>query len=167
MIFYFVKVVQGYGYFWQICFYKGLCHLINIADESGMWFDIFTLDCLSQMGVEVWTCHLQWGAPMLRQVLCEFHWDWPKHSWDYPWDVCLGRSWHDLGSFTPGYPAPSERVASTCHLSGTPLHIPVHIPTKFGEDPSTLDFPGVVTLGLVWWHHPHNPREAISPVPLR
>ena len=27
---------QGYGYFWQISGDKGLCHLINTADESGM-----------------------------------------------------------------------------------------------------------------------------------
>ena len=25
---------QGYGYIWQVKGYKGLCHLINTADES-------------------------------------------------------------------------------------------------------------------------------------
>ena len=89
---------QGYGYFWQISGYKGLCHLINTTDESGMWFDIFTLSCLSQTqkGVKVWTCHLQQGAPYPQAGPCEFYWDQPKHSWGYPWGVCVRGSWCDL-----------------------------------------------------------------------
>ena len=74
-----------------------------------------------------------------------------------------------FGKFTLGCPAPSERVASTYHLSSTPPHTPAHIPTEFGKDPSTLVFPGVVT--LCWYggfiqHHTHDTGETVSPVPL-
>ena len=118
---------QGYRYFWQICGCNGFCHLINTLDESEMWFDIFTLGCLSQRGWRYGLAIFSGGFPTLRQVHCEFQWDWPKHSWGYPWGVCLRGSWHDLAHLLQA--APSERVASTCHLSDTPPHTPVYIPT--------------------------------------
>ena len=105
-------------------------------------------------GVEVWTCHLQWGTSYPEAGPLWVSLRSAQAFIGLPLQ-CLSQgelTW--FGKFTLGCPAPSERVASTYHLSSTPPHTPTHIPTGFGEDSSTLVFPGVVTLGLIWWPHP-------------
>ena len=53
-----------------------------------------------------------------------------------------------FGTFAQGCLAPRGRVASTCHLHGTPPHTPAHLPKKFCEDRTTLVFRGVLAPGL-------------------
>ena len=71
----------------------------TLSKWSGVWLllaDQWLQRSLSFRGVEVWTCHLQWGTLPWGRSPVSFIWDQAKHSLGYPFSVCLRGSWHDL-----------------------------------------------------------------------
>ena len=86
-----------------------------------------------------WRCGLAIFSEVphiLRQVPCEFHWDWPKHSWGYPWGVCLKGGWCDLAHLL---------WAALLPVRGwyPPAILTAHLPTPLPH------------LHWVWWRSQH------------